>query len=172
MVDWIESGEENSFSDWNQYSSGGFKKNSIITYLWNKTLPNNKIRFEIQFPDSKLEDILPYICVPEKRLEIDYEALASVLKAKEYGMDSALVYTVMKTIWPIGARDVLLNAQFVQHEGKAWLIQNSTEDEDFPVGKLLRVKIPFMIYFVRPNPTINGHTMIHISEFNFGGSIP
>lgn len=32
--------------------------------------------------------------------------------------------------------------------------------------------MPLTMYYFKPNPTIQGYTVILISEFNFGGSFP
>ena len=46
----------------------------------------------------------------------------------------------MKTIWPIGPRDVLCNVQYVEFGDKAWLANNSVEDDNYPItSKQLRV---------------------------------
>ena len=79
----------------------------------------------------------------------------------------------MKTVWPLGARDVLLNGQIVRHEDKCWIVNYSTEDEEFPVtSKQLRVNMPYSMYMFKPNPSIRGYTVIIDSEFNFGGNLP
>jgi hypothetical protein len=79
----------------------------------------------------------------------------------------------MKTIWPLGARDLLVNMQCVRYEDKAWICTNSVENDEIPqTSNLLRVHVEFVIYYFKPNPTIQGYTMIIISEFNFRGNIP
>jgi hypothetical protein len=79
----------------------------------------------------------------------------------------------MKTIWPLGARDVLLNGQIVRHEDKCWIVNYSAEDDEFPeTPKQLRVNMPFSMNVFKPNPSIRGYTVIIDSEFNFGGNLP
>ena len=39
----------------------------------------------------------------------------------------------MKTIWPIGPRDLLMNVHYVEYGDKAWLVNNSVEDDDYPI---------------------------------------
>jgi hypothetical protein len=104
---------------------------------------------------------------------MDSDSLSDIQFTKDYGLNTKQIYVQMKTIWPIGARDVLMNMQIVEYDGKAWIVNNSVEDDAIPeTSKQLRVQMPLVIFFFKPNPTINGYTVIIISEFNFGGHIP
>ena len=88
-------------------------------------------------------------------------------------MKTNQIHIQMKTIWPIGPRDVLVNSQVIEYQDKAWIVNCSVEDDDTPVtGKQLRVQMPFSMNHLKPNPTIHGYTLIIESEFDFGGSIP
>ena len=72
----------------------------------------------------------------------------------------------------MGARDVLVNTHQVVFGDKAWVCNNSVESDEYPVGKQLRVLMPLAMFYFKPNPMIQGYTLMIISEFNFGGSIP
>jgi len=79
----------------------------------------------------------------------------------------------MKTIWPIGARDILMNTHLVEYGDRAWYVNSSVEDDLIPITpKQLRVQMPLSMVSFKPNPIIHGYTLIISSEFNFGGSIP
>ena len=47
-------------------------------------------------------------------------------------METNVLHINMKTQWPVGARDVLIQQQFVRYQDKAWISALSTNDDEVP----------------------------------------
>lgn len=134
VVDWIESGDENDMTEWKQTHSGGHKKNSILGYMTTKPCPNVRTRIHVQFPNQSLDSILKYVVNKELRLQIDCDTIADMEVVKDFGMDTKQVYIQMKSIWPLGDRDSLVNTHLVKYDDRAWIINTSVENDDLPIS--------------------------------------
>ena len=174
IVDYIEGGKDQDFDDWKKVASTGGLKNFLIGAFLPQKQDNSCIsmRLVIPIPNCKFNDIFEYITNTERRLIWD-ENLQSIEVKKELPIETKLVHVLLKSAWPMGARDILMNQHQVRYQDKAWIINHSVEDEDYPEQKgITRVDLNSGMFHLKPNPEIHGYTVIVDSEFNFGGKVP
>ena len=88
-------------------------------------------------------------------------------------MGSSITYAKMKTVWPAGARDVLVFNHIVKHEKKCWMQSFSIDDERCPEVKgVVRIVMHDNIVYFEPVNDINGYVVKCDSTFDYGGSLP
>ena len=65
-------------------------------------------RLQINFPNCKLDDLIPYFTDLQKKQEYDdnFEIIKFI---KKFPLNTDTVYAKMKTMWPVGTRDFLTN---------------------------------------------------------------
>lgn len=107
IVDYIESKTDQDFDDWKVFSTSNEKPPLI---LWNKKRQIGLVSLKISLPipNCKLDDILPFLMIPSKRLEFDPE-VEDIIILKDLPMSTTLVRVIMKQQWPVGPRDALVN---------------------------------------------------------------
>lgn len=120
IVNWIESGEEDDMDGWKLSTSGGYHKNSVKAYLGTKSSPNVRSRVHIQLPNCQLDDVLKYVVDRDYKFQLEGDQFSDIQVTRDYGLNTKQMYMQMKTIWPLGSRDMLLNTHWVQFEGQAW----------------------------------------------------
>ena len=92
---------------------------------------------------------------------------------KTMPLDNKLLNIHLKTIWPLGARDILIQEGQVRFQDKHWIVNFSVEDEACPVADgTSRIEVPQSMIYIKPNPSIHGYTMYVHSEMSLGGAIP
>ena len=82
---------------------------------WSQVNNNGALmsRLHINFPNCKIDDLIPYLTELEKKRE--YDDSFEVLKiTKKIPLNTETIYAKMKTMWPVGTRDLLTNQQMVR----------------------------------------------------------
>ena len=129
-------------------------------------------RLQINFPNCKLDDLIPYVTDLQKKQEYD-DSFEVIKFIKKFPLNTDTVYAKMKTMWPVGTRDFLTNQQMVRFQDQVWIHNFSVEDEDYPEeAGLTRVKVESFMIYLKPNPEIRGYTLITMNEYHFGGNLP
>jgi hypothetical protein len=67
-----------------------------------------------QFQYCNLDDLLPYFLDSEKHKLFDCQ-LDKITIIKKLEMETNILHINMKTQWPVGVRDVLIQQQFVKY---------------------------------------------------------
>lgn len=175
IVDYIEAGFDSDMESWKVHSTAGNKKNQISVFV-----PSNlkggqtiKLRYHVPLPKCKLEDALSCITDMSVRSQVYSDSVSNITVKKKLPLSTSQIHVTMKTDWPIGPRDALINQQVVKYQEKAWIVNHSVEDEDTPlVQGCLRTNIQCNMFFLKPTPTIHGYTLIFTSEYTINSTIP
>lgn len=114
IVDYIEAGTETDLYGWKNHSTGGSKKYPITAFVPEKNGSMVQTRFHIPLPNCKLEEVLKWINEREYRMKWDNDTIKDFLVKKQYALNTSQVYIQMKTPWPVGDRDMLLNTHVVE----------------------------------------------------------
>lgn len=85
----------------------GNKHHPIEAWAPVKTASTVVIKCIVPFPNSKLDDIVKYVTNPEFKKLYD-DNFTKIECVKTMPLDNKLLNINLKTIWPLGARDLLL----------------------------------------------------------------
>lgn len=172
IVDYIERAADNDFDGWKKMASGGSKKHPITSWTPLKAGQNVEIKYTVPIPNSNLDDVVRYLQDPDLKSKYD-ETQLSYKVVRDMPLDNKLIHIELKTVWPLGPRDMLVQTGSVRYQDKYWSSSFSVEDESCPVSsEQVRVHVPYSIIYVKSNPEIHGYQLFVTSEINLGGSIP
>ena len=88
IVDYIENGQDQDLEGWKKSGTGGNKKHQITAWTPSKAGVNIQSKMYVPVPNCQLDDLIPYIINPEKRLLFDGETISHVDIKREYPLDT------------------------------------------------------------------------------------
>ena len=125
IKDWVDQGQETDLSDWKAAEKGG---DSIVGYLPVSEDQMARTKLLVPVPNTSLEKCFSYIKVHLQQCKDLKDSIDSAEVKKVYACNTNQTHIVMRTFFPLGARDILVNEQTVVHNDRAWMVHATTTD--------------------------------------------
>lgn len=130
-----------------------------------------RVDTEFEVPPSVLKD---YIADLDLRTSWEGANFDKLEDFKRYPMGTQIVYVKLKSQWPLGNRELLLNYYGLERsDGKIYIAGQSIEHPGKPEQpKTYRVNTIQGSFCLTPTNGGKGTKLIYITEFDFKGSLP
>ena len=109
IVDYIELGKEHTDMEFYKKRDvkEGLKKHPIVSFVPKVQGPNIQFKILIPFANIKMDELFPWIVDIKKKMTYD-DSIEIGEVYEEWPINTKLCFAKMKTVWPVGPRDMLM----------------------------------------------------------------